>query len=171
VSPYRLGRPASAGAPFFTPVVDDRHDGPMPASAKGPKRPMSAEHKEALARGREEGRAVRLYLEAIEEQRPRPGRRRTPESISRRLETVNGKLAGADALTRLHLLQERSDLEAELARADAGEDIAELEARFLKVARSYGERKAIGYSAWRAAGVDADVLARAGIGRHPDPKA
>ena len=26
---------------------------------KGPKKPMSAEHKEALARGREEGRAVR----------------------------------------------------------------------------------------------------------------
>jgi hypothetical protein len=126
---------------------------------------MSPEHKEALARGREEGRAVRLYLEALEEQRPRPGRRRTPESISRRLDTVNEKVAGADALTRLHLLQERADLEAELARADAGEDMAELEARFLKVAKSYGERKSVGYQAWRAAGVDADVLERAGIGR------
>ncbi len=126
---------------------------------------MSAEHKEALARGREEGRAVRLYLEAIEEQRPRPGRRRTPESITRRLAVVNEKLAGADALTRLHLLQERTDLEAELARAGVGDDMAELEAQFLKVAKSYGERKAIGYSAWRAAGVEVDVLERAGIGR------
>jgi hypothetical protein len=126
---------------------------------------MSAEHKEALARGREEGRAVRLYLEAVEEQRPRPGRRRTPESITRRLTVVNAKLDTADALSRLHLLQERSDLEAELARVDSGHDIADLEARFLKVARSYGERKAVGYSAWRAAGVDAEVLERAGIGR------
>jgi len=126
---------------------------------------MSAAHKEALARGREEGRAVRLYLEAIEEQRPRPGRRRTPESITRRLAVVNEKLAGADALTRLHLLQERTDLEAELARTGVGDDMAELEAHFLKVAKSYGERKAIGYSAWRAAGVEVDVLERAGIGR------
>ena len=137
----------------------------MAAPEKTPKRPMSAAHKEALARGREEGRAVRLYLEAIEEQRPRPGRRRTPESITRRLEVVNEKLAGADALTRLHLLQERSDLETELARTTSGDDIADLEAKFLKVARSYGERKAIGYSAWRAAGVDADVLEKAGISR------
>jgi hypothetical protein len=131
---------------------------------------MSAEHKEALARGRDEGRAVRLYLEAIEEQRPRPGRRRTPESITRRLDAVNEKLSGADALARLHLLQERADLEGELARAGAGDDLADLEAKFLKVARSYGERKAIGYSAWRAAGVDADVLERAGIGRGRTPK-
>jgi hypothetical protein len=137
----------------------------MAASEKEPKRPMSGEHKEALARGREEGRAVRLYLEAIEEQRPRPGRRRTPESISRRLDIVTEKIATADALSRLHLLQERADLEVELARADTGEDIADLEAKFLKVAKSYGERKAIGYSAWRAAGVDADVLERAGISR------
>jgi hypothetical protein len=134
------------------------------------KRPMTAEHKEALARGREEGRAVRLYLEAMEEQRPRPGRRRTTESVTRRLGVVNDKLAGADALTRLHLLQEKTDLEAELARADGGDDVADLEAKFLKVAKSYGERKAIGYSAWRAAGVEAEVLERAGIGRGKNPK-
>jgi hypothetical protein len=131
---------------------------------------MTAEHKEALARGREEGRAVRLYLEAIEEQRPRPGRKRTTESISRRLALVTAKLSDADALTRLHLLQEKADLEAELARAEGGGDMADLEARFLKVAKSYGERKAIGYSAWRAAGVEAEVLERAGIGRSKAPK-
>jgi len=126
---------------------------------------MSAEHKEALARGREEGRAVRLYLEAIEQHRPRPGRRRTPETIARRLGVVNEKVSGADALTRLHLLQERADLETELGRAEAGDDMADLEAKFLKVAKSYGERKAVGYHAWRAAGVDAEVLERAGISR------
>jgi hypothetical protein len=140
------------------------------APEKSAKRPMSAEHKEALARGREEGRAVRLYLEAVEGQRPRPGRRRTPESITRRLRVVTEKLADADALARLHLLQEKADLEAELAKADAGDDIADLEARFLKVAKSYGDRKSIGYSAWRAAGVDADVLDRAGIGRGKNAK-
>jgi hypothetical protein len=142
----------------------------MAAPQNSTKRPMSAEHKEALARGREEGRAVRLYLEAIEDQRPRPGRRRTPESISRRLQAVTEKLSGADALSRLHLLQEKADLEDELGRTESVDDMADLEARFLKVARSYGDRKSIGYSAWRAAGVDADVLERAGITRAKNPK-
>jgi hypothetical protein len=140
------------------------------ASGDTGKRPMSAQHKEALARGREEGRAVRLYLEAIEDQRPRPGRRRTPESITRRLHVVTEKLTEADALSRLHLLQEKADLEAELGKADSGDDIADLEAKFLKVAKSYGDRKSIGYSAWRAAGVEAEVLERAGIGRGKSAK-
>lgn len=126
---------------------------------------MSEAHKDALARGREEGRAVRRYLEAIEHQRPRRGRRRTPESIARRLDTVRTQLADADALSRLHLLQEQADLEAELARLRAAHDLAELERAFVRVAKGYGRRKGIGYNAWRAAGVPASVLARAGISR------
>ncbi|HZU80494.1 MAG TPA: hypothetical protein VE991_11310 [Acidimicrobiales bacterium] len=127
--------------------------------------PMSAEHKEALAKGREEGRAVRRYLEAIEHQRPRRGRKRTPESIKRRLTAVKAQLAEADPLSRLHLLQEQSDLQDELGRLQVVEDLAALEKAFVKVAKGYGERKGIGYNAWRAAGVPAAVLARAGISR------
>lgn len=126
---------------------------------------MSSDHKAALARGRDEGRAVRRYLEAIEHQRPRRGRRRTPESIKRRLAVVNEHLDDADALSRLHLLQERADLESELARVDAADDVAALEKAFTKVAKAYGERKGIGFNAWRAAGVSSVVLQRAGIGR------
>jgi hypothetical protein len=127
--------------------------------------PMSGAHKEALARGREEGRAVRRYLEAVEHQRPRRGRRRTPDSIARRLEAVRVELTDADALSRLHLIQEQADLERELARLDVAADLDELELAFVKVAKGYGSRKGIGYNAWRAAGVPASVLAKAGIGR------
>ena len=126
---------------------------------------MSSDHKAALARGRDEGRAVRRYLEAIELQRPRRGRRRAPETIKRRLATVNERLADADALTRLHLLQERADLEGELARMDSAGNLATLEKAFVKVAKDYGERKGVGYNAWRAAGVTALVLKQAGIDR------
>lgn len=126
---------------------------------------MSDSHKQALARGREEGRAVRRYLEAIEHQRPRRGRRRTPESIARRLDAVRSQLDEADALSRLHLLQEQADLEAELARLGAAEDLAALERAFVKVARDYGRRKGISYNAWRAAGVPASVLVKSGISR------
>jgi uncharacterized protein YicC (UPF0701 family) len=136
------------------------------ARAKARKRQsMSAAHKAALAKGREEGRAVRSYLEAIESQRPRRGRKRTPESVRRRLASVKRDLANADALTRLHLMQERTDLEAELDRITTSNEIASKERAFVKVARSYGRRKGIGYSAWRAAGVSPAVLQRASIGR------
>ena len=127
---------------------------------------MTDAHKAALARGREEGRVVRRYLEAVERQRPRRGRPRTPESIRRRLAAVNAQLADADSLTRLHLLQQRTDLEAELRRLTASSDLGALERNFVKVARAYGERKGIGYNAWRAAGVAAPVLHRAGIDRN-----
>lgn len=124
---------------------------------------MSLEHKQALARGREEGRTVRRYLEAVEHQRPRRGRRRTPESVRRRLEQVKAKVESADPLARLHLLQEQADLEAELARMGAAEDMAALEKAFVKVAKGYAKRKGVGYNAWRAAGVPPTVLERAGI--------
>ena len=54
---------------------------------------MSAEHKRALAQGREQGRAVRNYLEALEQNRPKRGRKRTPESIKKRLAEINQRLA------------------------------------------------------------------------------
>jgi hypothetical protein len=127
--------------------------------------PMTAEHKAALAKGRDEGRSVRRYLEAVERQRPRRGRPRTAESVKRRLDSVNTKIDEADALTRLHLLQERADLEAEIATLETTDDMPALEKAFVKVARSYGERKGIDYATWREAGVAAAVLDKAGIGR------
>jgi hypothetical protein len=126
---------------------------------------MTEEHKAALAMGRDEGRSVRRYLEAIDRQRPKRGRPRTVESVTRRLATVNAKLDDADALTRLHLLQERADLEVEIADLSVNDDMPALEKAFVKVARSYGQRKGIGYSAWREAGVSAAVLDKAGITR------
>jgi hypothetical protein len=141
------------------------HNPDMCADGRRERPPMSDEHKAALARGREDGRVIRRYLEAIDRQRPRRGRPRTPESIQRRLDLVNVRIAGADSLARLHLLQERRNLHAELHEARTGEDMGELERSFAGVARAYGERKGITYEAWREAGVSAGVLQRAGIAR------
>ena len=124
---------------------------------------MSDDHKAALARGRAEGHAVRRYLEAVDVHRPRPGRRRSRESVQRRLSAVRDRIETAEPLRRLHLLQEKADLEAELARLSSGAELAVLENAFVEVARAYGDRKGIGYGAWRAAGVSAAVLERAGI--------
>ena len=126
---------------------------------------MTAQHKAALAKGREEGLAVRRYLEAIESSRPRRGRRRTPASISKRLNAIDAELATADPLTRLHLLQQKKDLTDELGRGGETEDLESLEKQFVKVAKAYGERKGISYGTWRTAGVSAAVLQKAGVPR------
>jgi len=126
---------------------------------------MTDEHKAALAAGREQGRAVRNYLEALEAHKPRRGRRRTPESMKKRLRTIEEKLATADALTRVQLVQERMDIDNELNAKQVTTDMGALEDAFVKAAKEYGERKGISYAAWREVGVDAAVLKRAGISR------
>ena len=101
---------------------------------------MSAAHKSALAKGRDEGRVVRRYLEALEQTKPRRGRKRTPESIQKRLAAIDVEFADADALSRLQLTQEEIDLEAELATYEDTLDIPSREKDFVKVAGAYGSR-------------------------------
>ena len=127
---------------------------------------MSAAHKSALAEGRKHQRAVRAYLEAFDANRPKRGRRRTLESIRAQLDTIEETIEDASTLERLQLVQQRIDLEAELAVVEsAGVDMAPLEAAFAASAAAYSESKGITYSAWRAVGVEPRVLKAAGIAR------
>lgn len=136
----------------------------MPQSTRK-RTPMSNEHKAALAEGREQGRAVRRYLEALEANKPRRGRKRSPESMKKRLDAIEGEIAAADPLKRLHLVQERLDLQSALEASESNVDLAQLEKDFIKSAAPYSERKNISYSAWRELGVPTDVLDKAGITR------
>jgi len=126
---------------------------------------MSDAHKQALAEGREQGRAVRQYLEALEAHKPKRGRKRTPDSIQKRLATIEERVGSADPLARLQLVQERMDLQRELAASQQKVDLSALEKDFVGAARAYGDRKGITYAAWRESGVDPAVLKKAGIGR------
>jgi len=126
---------------------------------------MSQAHKDALAIGREEGRAVRRYLEALEAHKPKRGRKRSSDTIEKRLQQIEDKIESADPLTRVHLVQERLNLSGELANKDAAVDLGALEDGFVKAAKNYSERKGITYAAWREAGIDAAVLRKAGIRR------
>ncbi|MGF1595412.1 MAG: hypothetical protein ACFCVK_00530 [Acidimicrobiales bacterium] len=134
----------------------------MPTTKKSP---MSEDHKEALAVGRAEGRAVRAYLEALESSKPKRGRKRTKESINSRLDRIDVELVEADPLKRLQLTQEQLDLTEELAGMEGGTDIGELENEFTKVAKGYAARKGITYAAFRQIGVPAAVLKKANISR------
>jgi hypothetical protein len=126
---------------------------------------MSDAHKAALAEGRKQGRAVKSYLEALEANKPRRGRKRTPESIRKRLDRIADSFETASAVERLQLAQERMDLEHEMRAREAKVDLGKLEGEFVKVAKAYGDRKGISYAAWREVGVEPAVLKRAGISR------
>jgi hypothetical protein len=126
---------------------------------------MSDEHKAALAEGRNQGRSVRQYLEALDLHRPKRGRKRTKESMQKRLARIDADLAAADPLKRLQLIQERLDLNAELEAFDTKVDLTGLEQEFVQAAGPYSARKGISYAAWRELGVEPAVLKRAGISR------
>jgi hypothetical protein len=126
---------------------------------------MTSAHKDALAQGRSESRAVRAYLEALEAHRPKRGRKRTVDSIERRLQGIELELEDTDPLTRVRLTQERMNLQEELAVMESGNDLGELEAQFLEVAASYSDRQGISYAAWREIGVAPAVLRAAGVSR------
>jgi hypothetical protein len=126
---------------------------------------LTDEHKAALAEGRAQGRAVRRYLEALDAHKPKRGRRRTPESIKKRLDKIGKEIDEADPLKRLQLVQERIDLEGELSRLEDTVDLTHLETDFAAAAKDYSERKGISYAAWRELGVPAAVLKKASISR------
>src|SRR5436190_21581555 len=126
---------------------------------------VTEEHKAAMARGRVEGKAIGAYLDALDQHRPKRGRKRTPESIDRQLAAIDDKLATANAITRLGLVQQRLDLQKERDSMGVPVDLSALEDAFVSAAKGYGERKGISHAAWREIGVPADVLKRAGITR------
>jgi hypothetical protein len=135
------------------------------ANPRGPKTPMSDDHKAALAKGRAEGRIVRDYLEGLRATKPKRGRKRTPETIQNRLEKIETELASASPLDELLLIQERRDLHNELEAMSETIDMTALEAAFVGVARSYSQSKQISYQSWRDVGVEASVLKEAKINR------
>jgi len=126
---------------------------------------MTDEHKAALAEGRAQGRAIRDYLEALEAHKPKRGRKRTPDSMKKRLDKLGTEIAESDPMKRVALIQERIDLEAELAATGSGVDLSALEKDFVTYAKGYSARKGISYAAWREVGVSSATLKAAGITR------
>lgn len=126
---------------------------------------MTDEHKAALALGRREGKAVRDYLEVLQANKPKRGRKRTPDKIRKRLNQIDAEILEAEPVKQLRLTQDRLDLQRELATTGNGPNLAALESEFVEVAKKYGQRNHISYQAWRQVGVDPSVLKRSGITR------
>lgn len=128
-------------------------------------RKMTDEHKAALAKGREQGRAVRDYLAALETDR-KSGRRMDRPTIEGRIADVQSRVdAEPHPAKRVELIQKRLDLEERLVGLQDEPDLEALEDAFVDAAADYSERRGISYSAWREAGVPAAALKRAGVKR------
>lgn len=128
---------------------------------------MSDQHKAALAAGREQGRAVRTYLAALDQHKPKRGRKRTSDTVARQLSRTEAELATATGMGRLELLQRRRDLQAELRDLEGGNkvDLGPLEDGFVRCGKEYAARKGIDYRTFREFGVPPSVLKEAGITR------
>ena len=111
--------------------------------------------------------AVREYLKALDQNAPRPGRKRTSDGVHRQLASVVAEMDGATVTRRLSLVQQRIDLKAELETLEQPNsiDLSALEASFVDHAAAYGGRLSISYAAWREVGVSAATLKAAGIPR------
>lgn len=129
-----------------------------------PKRELTPEHLEALARGRKEAAYVRHYLDALELARPKRGRKPNLDKLRERLAELEQKIEAGNetAATRLNLIQERKDLERRLGTTNTV-DLQKHEDEFVKVAASYAERRGFDYDSFREVGVPTEVLKRAGI--------
>jgi hypothetical protein len=131
---------------------------------RGPAK-MTDSHKAALAEGREASRHVRAYLEALQANKPKRGRKRTKETVQKQLDDVSAQIGPATGLKKLELAQRRIDLAAELDGFAVTIDLSDLRKNFVKHAQPYAQRKGISYGAWREAGVPAEDLKAAGITR------
>lgn len=135
-----------------------------PVKRRGPAK-MSAAHKSALAKGRESSRHVRAYLDALEQNRPKRGRKLDPASVKKRIALIDQQLKTAGGFERLNLLADKEGLKGKLAGETVTVDLSVLRKDFIAHAKTYGERKGISYGTWRAAGVPAEDLKAAGIRR------
>jgi hypothetical protein len=92
---------------------------------------MSKEHKDALAKGRAEARAIKAYLKALKQRKP--GRPVTRESLEAKLARLEEKIsAAADPLEEVRLRQDRLDVEARLATMQENGNLEALEAGFVE---------------------------------------
>ena len=110
---------------------------------------------------RAETAAVAAYLTALRAPKV-PARSRAG------LEKRRGQIEQwiADESSPIHeaeLIQQRLDIDAQLAQIDQAARLPELEAGFVKVAASWAKRGRISAKALREVGVPARVLAKAGL--------
>lgn len=136
------------------------------SAGNGTKRSMSADHKKALVEGREQSAIVDRYLKFLDTHKPKRGRKVTPDTVKARLAKFEADLLTATGVERLNLMQQIQDAEARLSDLEGAkpeENIETLQADFVRVAKSYAEKKGITRATFHNYGVPMEVLKEAGM--------
>ncbi len=109
---------------------------------------------------------VDRYLAAVSTPKRR-GRKVSEAVLVERLDTARARAKTATGVERVLAAQEVRDLSDRISAlvSASGTDLKESENAFVRIAKDFGERRGIGYGAWRDAGVPAAVLKRAGVAR------
>jgi hypothetical protein len=109
---------------------------------------------------RPETNAVAAYLTALRAPKV-PARSRA--NLERRRAQIEWLSEESSPIGEVELIQQRLDIDAQLAQIDQAQRLAELEDTFVKVAASWAKRSGISAAALRDVGVPASVLRRAGL--------
>jgi hypothetical protein len=110
---------------------------------------------------RAETKAVAAYLTALRAPKVPARSRATLEK--RRAQIEQWIAEERSPIREVELIQQRLDIEAQLARIDQAARLPELEEAFVKVAASWAQRSGISAAALREAGVAVHVLRKAGL--------
>ena len=106
---------------------------------------------------------IRRYLSLLDIHPSRRGRKRSVDGVRRRIAELRDGPPATDPILRLEQIQERLNLEEELERLSAAEDLRALEDDFVAVLGDYAKRRGITYAALKEIGVATVVLRRAGM--------
>lgn len=130
-----------------------------------PAKKISDSYKEALINGRAENKIIRDYLVYTKANKPKRGRKRTAETITRQLDQISAMLKNgiSDPVQDLKCHQQKLDLERDLQGIKVQKSIKKLESDFIKIAASYSNRNGISRAAWLCMGVSDKVLKSAGV--------
>jgi hypothetical protein len=110
---------------------------------------------------RAETAAVAAYLTALRAPKVPARSRATLEK--RRAQIKQWIAEESSPIREVELIQQRLDIDAQLAQIDQAARLPELEEAFVKVAVSWAKRSGISAAALGEAGVPASVLAKAGL--------
>jgi hypothetical protein len=114
-----------------------------------------------VGKRRAETNAVAAYLTAL--RAPKVSARSRPNLEKRRVQIEQWIAEESSPIREVELIQQRLDIDAQLARIDQAAPLPELEEAFVKVAASWAQRSGIRAAALREVGVPASVLKRAGL--------
>jgi hypothetical protein len=127
--------------------------------------PVKKAQKAAVLDAKTEAQRISQYLRALQLKKTKMGPKAKPEVLARRVSKARDAAAMRTGIRQLEAVQRLRNLERKQADPSMNGNFEKLETNFIETAKGFGERKGIDYGTWRAVGVDAAVLKKAGITR------